>query len=152
MEGLQTLSDVSLAFGVVSLSKTYKSVVEIGRLMLQLGSDHMTECGYWIWDMKSDECYYSPKFIHTLGYDEKEIEYTGDTFRKLMDKESLASAWANTQELLAKGISATIVNSVKYVKKDGTTILFDCTVTTIAKDGLLSILFGLHKEKRDYGK
>lgn len=152
MEGTQTLGDISLALGVLSLSKTYKSVVEIGRLMLQLGSDNMTECGYWIWDMKTDECYYSPKFVHTLGYTEEEIEYTGDTFRKLMDKESMDMAWDSTKELLAKGVSATIVNSVRYTKKDGTIILFDCTVTTIAKDGLLSILFGLHKEKKEYGK
>ena len=133
----KTLSDTSLALGVSLLSRTISNVIEIGRLMFQLGSDKMTDCGYWIWNIDTDECYYSPKFIHCLGYEESEFELKGDTFRKLM------------KEL---GKTSTITNTVVYTRKDGTEATFDCSVTTIDRNGILSILFGVHEEPKVYGK
>ncbi len=144
------LSDTSLALGVTLLSRTITSVVDIGKLMYQLGSDKMTEYGYWIWNISNDECYYSPKFLTTLGYTTEEIEYVGTTFRNLMKEESLKKAMERTDNLLKLGKSSTIVNEVAYKKKDGTDITFDCSVTTIDRNGLLSILFGTHEEPKEY--
>ena len=148
----KTLSETSLALGVTILSRTISSVKDIGSLMYQLGSDNMTECGYWIWNKDTDECYYSPKFIHCLGYTQEEIEYNSSTFRKLMNDSSLKMAIEKTDRLLQLGKTSSIINTVVYKKKDGTEITFDCSVTTIERNGLISILFGAHEEVKGYVK
>jgi PAS domain S-box-containing protein len=148
----KTLSDTSLALGVSLLSRTISNVIEIGRLMFQLGSDKMTDCGYWIWNIDTDECYYSPKFIHCLGYEESDFDYNGTVFRKLMKEESLKTAMDKTQNLLKLGKSSTITNTVVYTRKDGKEVTFDCSVTTIDRNGILSILFGSHEEPKEYVK
>lgn len=148
----KTLSDTSLALGVSLLSRTISNVIEIGRLMFQLGSDKMTDCGYWIWNIDTDECYYSPKFIHCLGYEESEFDYNGTVFRKLMKEESLKTAMERADKLLKLGKTSTITNTVVYTRKDGTEATFDCSVTTIDRNGILSILFGVHEEPKVYGK
>lgn len=144
-----SIEEFTLAAGVIKLSERFTSVIEIGNLLQEIGSDVLTEAGFWIWDFKTQECYYSKKFLRLLGFsDTDHIKFDSDLFKQLMLPESLEKAMMHTGEKIQAVDRQTFVNAVHYKTVSGNIIQFYCSVTILYEDNKASILFGKH----DYGR
>ncbi len=77
------LEELSGQFNLMSaqLKESYAAVqAREERLALAMKG---TNDGYWDWDLRTDEVYFSPRWKSMLGYEESELENCFDTWRRL---------------------------------------------------------------------
>jgi PAS domain S-box-containing protein len=67
---------------------------EEGRYKLALGA---TRDGFWEWNVKTDEVYYSPRYYTMLGYEPGEFDASVDSWEKLVEPNDLAAANAKCE-------------------------------------------------------
>jgi PAS domain S-box-containing protein len=63
--------------------------------------------GLWDWDLKTNEVYYSPRWLSMLGYKEHELPYTLETFKSLVHPEDVRT----NEEAIARYLDS---SSEKY--------------------------------------
>lgn len=89
---------------ILSKSKD-KTVIEIGKELLELGADSLVDGGFWIWKINTENEFYSPNFRHCLG------------FTDTNDFPNLASSWMN--QIIPEDLKIALDNYKKHVESRG---------------------------------
>ena len=109
---------IVIKFGVQLLWKPNLRVSELGKRLSELKTDEQTEAGFWIWDYKTDECYYSDKFKKFLGYGD-DFSDTIEGVMNYMVEEDLQPGLIKTQMMIESKSNDVFVNVVRYKTPEG---------------------------------
>lgn len=127
-----------------------KNVLEIGEDLLRLGCDRIADLGIWVWDVKTDVEFYSPKFRASLGFEgEHDFPSVAASWQKYIDPADLKIAEANYQRAISTPNTDTdsYYQKVSYTKKNGEQIRLLCSGTVVFdKENNPLFLVGTHKK------
>lgn len=127
-------------------SLTTQKTLDIGRELVKTGLDDLVDGGFWIWELNTDIEFYSPKFIHTLGFkDESDFPPTPNSWIKAINITDGKIAMNNYKLALDNKDDSKYKQLVTYTKKDKTTITFICSGKLLKVKGKYKYLIGTHK-------
>lgn len=97
------------------------------RLELALSS---SSDGFWDWDVKTNQVYFSPRWKEILGYEEEEIGNNFSTWKRLVVKKDKRASWQLFNDFIRnKDPHITLNFNMKH--KSGKTIPIECKVKKI---------------------
>ena len=138
-------ANIVLKMGVILLSNKYKGAIDIGAELNKLYTDDLTNGGYWLYDYKTNECYYSDRFLKSLGYNREDVCLTISFFYKTAEKIHLDVCFEMIAELMEDKSENCFVNEIDYYHVDGTILKVECMGTIFYKDGEPIIVLGTNK-------
>jgi hypothetical protein len=138
-------ANIVLKMGVILLSNKYSGVMPIGYELNQLHTDSLTNGGYWLYDYNTHECYYSDRFIESIGYERDDIDSTVSFFYKTADNEHLSIGFEMISELVEEKSEICFVNELTYYHSDGRELQIECMGTVFYKEVEPIIVLGTHK-------
>ena len=102
--------------------------------------------GYWDWNIEGNYEYLSPKLKDQLGYSEKELEHTPDSWKKICTKESLKN-FSNTINSVLEGKQDDFEIVLDLIHKNGETVkvLRIGRVISKTEDGAPIRVVGTHR-------
>ena len=133
-----------LRLSIILLQNKNSTLYEMGEQLVKDHCDEIASGGYWIWNHVTNEVYYSPKFCKTLGYEYGELGTGFGGFNR-GNAEQMAKGMAMIQALIDSKSNDTFINHIVFTKKDGTTILIECSGTVIFICNVPFIVLGTHK-------
>lgn len=135
---------LALAYKMESIHST--NVLEIGKELVSVGADNLTNGGFWIWDIGTEIEYYSPKFRKSLGFDgESDFPSTPKSWQEYITLDGLKEAVANFEKAIAKDSSHPYSQNVVYRKKNGGHLFVNCSgivIRDLSRD--FTVLVGSH--------
>ncbi len=117
-------------------------VITIGDNLLRMGFDSLCNGGFWVWDMISNEEYYSPLFEENLGVEN--LPQVAESWMKYITEEGLEEALTNLKKSVESGENL-YTQIVEYNRADGTSFKVICTGDFIYQDGKPVKMVGLHE-------
>lgn len=122
-------------------------VLTLGQKLLELGSDKLTDGGFWVLDCKTFVEFYSPQFREVLGYrGETDFPSVASSWRDLLDAETLAEIDLNYQQYVETKGEHPYYQKVCYPVKGGGSIEVVCSGTIkFDAEGKPDTMFGTHK-------
>jgi len=131
---------------LLELTKGRQNVLDIGKELIDLGTDELVPAGFWIMDLETEEMYYSPNFRQTLGYaNEADFPSLTSSYENAMLPDSLVRSKLILAEMLNRKSTDLYKNLVRYAKKNGKEMDFLCLGKFIYdKSGNPIVLSGSH--------
>ena len=121
---------------------------DINCIYRKLMSGKMDEksLGFWIWDIPDHVEIYSPRFRHTLGFnDENDFPDNPDSWMKAIEKTSLDLALQNYESHVQTGGIVAYDQKVVYNKKNGGKVTLICRGKIVLwQDGQPKVMVGIH--------
>ncbi|MTJ54238.1 PAS domain S-box protein [Anabaena sp. UHCC 0253] len=107
--------------------------------------------GYWDWNIRDNQAYFSPGFKKMFGYDDHELPNLPDTWQKLIFPEDLSKALAYLELHIQSHGQIPFYNEVRYPHKDGSTVWVMCSGKVISwdEDGKPLRMIGCHIDITD---
>lgn len=136
--------NIILKLGAILLTKTTNDVFEIGCHLQQSGIEAVLTGGFWLYDYKTNDCYYSDKFIKVLGYERSEIPNGVEFFYKTSDVEQLKVGFGMIDSIITDRSEACFINDLLYYTKDNLPINIECVGTVIYKFYEPILVIGTH--------
>jgi diguanylate cyclase (GGDEF)-like protein/PAS domain S-box-containing protein len=114
--------------------------------LLRIGSLAAQE-GLWDYHVLSEEVYYSPRYYTLLGYKDKELPYTFDTFTSLIHPDDLQKT-LDSVEAITTNEQDSFSNTFRMKHKDGSWrwILSRGIVAEKSEDGTITRMVGVHSD------
>ena len=135
---------VVLKMGVALFSGKASSVIELGNILIDNGSDDLCDGGVWIWQINNGQVYYSPKFCNSLGFEYGELGEGFGGFDR-GDAHQMAYGMGLIDELIENKSQSIFVNRIDYFKKDNTILPVLCSGTVFYKYNAPYYIVGTHK-------
>ncbi len=113
-----------------------------------------TLAGYWIWNIKEDTMYLSPQLKAMLGYEDHELENSGETINKLMHASDLPDTYALLGKHLESNGKIPFETEVRYKHKNKSIVWVICTGNIVKrdKDGNPEVMIGCHLDNTELKK
>ncbi|MDB9342504.1 PAS domain S-box protein [Nodularia spumigena CS-586/05] len=107
--------------------------------------------GYWDWNIRDNQAYFSPGFKRMFGYDDHELPNLPDTWQKLIFPEDLTRALVGVEQHIQSRGEIPYYNEVRYRHKDGSTVWVMCSGQVIEwdNDGNPIRMIGCHIDITD---
>ena len=140
-------SDINLLkFSVMIASLKTEDVLKIGKELVKLGFDDITDGGFWIWEVGTNIEFYSPKFRSVLGYEgEHDFPSLAQSWQDSIHLADLKLAIRSFNKALETGGEYPYDQFVTYSKKNGEKISFTCSGKLLKLKGEFKYLIGTHK-------
>mgnify|MGYP000224071380 CR=1 FL=1 len=113
-----------------------------------------TLAGYWIWHIKEDKMYLSPKLKSTFGFKDDELENSSETINKLMHPSDLPDAYAKLgKHIETNGVSPYKIEA-RFLHRDGSIVWVICSGNIVQWDenGEPSVVIGCHTDNTELKK
>lgn len=123
------------------------TLFNVGEKLVADHCDEVADGGFWVWNHNTNEVYYSPKFCSTLGYTYGELGRGFGGFNR-GNVEQMKRGLTMIQNLIDTKSHDTFVNAIEFTKKDGSTILIECTGAVVFIEDVPYVVLGTHKLKR----
>jgi len=136
--------NVILKLGAILLMKQSANVIEIGKQLQKTGIDEALSGGFWLYDYVTHDCYFSDKFITSLGYEREEVSNTVDFFYKTADKTHLTKGFDMIEDLINETSELVFINRLDFYTKSGETLDIECAGTVIYSFGKPIMVVGTH--------
>ena len=129
----------------IALFSTKQSVTEIGISLNEIYTDDdITSGGFWLYNIQTKECYYSDKFLNSLGYNKKDVANNTDFLYKTADVSALEKGFKMINDLIVSRSESSFINYLDYTHKDGSIVKVECCGTVFYKRNEPIIVFGTH--------
>ena len=135
---------IVLKMGVYLFEHKVNDIQQLGDKLLEMGSDELTNGGYWIWDYNTNEVYYSPLFCTSLGFDYGDFGTSLEGFYN-SDEEMLSKGMKMIGKLIDEHSHGCFVNDVIYYSKDDKEVMVECSGTVFYKEDKPIYVLGTHK-------
>lgn len=122
----------------------YDTMNEVGERMLDVDCDGLATGGFWIWDYRTNEVYYSPKFCVTLGFNYGDFGNSFDGFN-LANKDMFDKGVNDIQKLISIKSNAIFMNEVLFTTKRLVDMHITCVGTVVYDDDEPTFVLGTHK-------
>lgn len=141
------LETTMLRLSIILISNiNYTALFSLGEKLVAEHCDELSDGGFWVWNHKTNEVYYSPKFCTTLGYDYGELGKGFSGFNR-GNPEQMKIGMDTIQDLIDKRSHDTFVNIIEFTKKDGNIILVECSGAVLFIGDVPFVVLGTHKIK-----
>lgn len=134
--------EIIIKMGVLLMSKISMEVLTIGHHLTNAGSDDLTDGGFWLYDHRNLQMYYSPKFQTSLGED---LAPNYASFARRANIEDLSRGHKMINALIAAKSESFFVNNVRYTRESGYQFEVICTGAVFYLFGQPRIVLGTHK-------
>jgi hypothetical protein len=135
---------IVLKMGVALFADKVNSVNELGYLLASQHCDELSNAGFWLWDYRTNEVYYSKKFCNALGFDYNDFGIGFNGFY-LVDKEQLEAGLQMVNDLIVNKSNDIFKNELLYKTKMNTEIKIMCIGTVFYKENEPFYILGTHK-------
>lgn len=141
------LETTMLRLSIILISNVnHTSLFTLGEKLVSEYCDELSDGGFWVWNHKTDEVYYSPKFCTILGYNYGELGKGFAGFNRGNLKQ-MKRGIDIIQTLIDTQSHDTFVNIIEFTKKDGGIILIECSGGILFIDNIPFVVLGTHKIK-----
>lgn len=120
------------------------SLFNLGEELIKKHCDEISDGGFWVWNHKTNEVYYSPKFCKTLGYEYGELGVGFSGFH-LGNSDQMKHGMQLIDEIINNNTQDTFVNIIDFTKKDGKIIQIECSGAVLIIENVPYIVLGTHK-------
>lgn len=135
---------VVLKMGVALFSGKVSSVIELGNILIENGSDDLCDGGVCIWQIDNGQIYYSPKFCNVLGFEYGEFGEGFGGFDR-GNAEQMAYGMGLIDKLIEEKSQSIFINKIDYLKKDNNVLPIICSGTVFYKYNAPFYIVGTHK-------
>lgn len=141
------LETTMLRLSIILISDvSHTALFELGEKLVSEQCDEISDGGFWVWNHNTNEVYYSPRFCTTLGYSYGELGKGFSGFNR-GNPEQMKMGMALIQNLIDTKSHDTFINVIEFTKKDGSTILIECSGAVLFIDDIPFVVLGTHKIK-----
>ncbi|MEH2064886.1 MAG: PAS domain-containing protein [Nostoc sp.] len=118
------------------LSEAERQHTQMLQIELQLLEDILeaAQVGYWDWNIRDNQGYFSPTFKRMFGYEAHELVNPSDNWRCLIFLEDLPGFLESFHQYFQTSNQIPYYNEVRYRHKDGSTVWAICCGRVIESD------------------